>query len=126
MRRAVSDWSEVGGRFSTRHLILLAHQYHVSVEAMCRRLEQLGLLPGGTYEALRRQGLKKKVEQEVVGEEPHRPTRPSRLAILGVEAYSRGLLSEGQLAEMLAVNRVEARRLIDLLADDTDLLGASM
>jgi len=123
LRRAVADWSETSGKFSTRHLILLAHRFHVSVEAMCRRLEQLDLLLTGTFESLKRKGLNKQIEHEVEQDvEILEPTRPSRLSVLGVEAYARGILSEGQLGEMLALDRVETRRLVELLADDTDLL----
>lgn len=126
LRRDVADWTSTKGTFSTRHLILLAHRFHVSVEAMCRRLEKLDIIPDGTFDALRRRGLNRETERQVIGDEPAEPSRPSRLSVLGVEAFAQGLISEGQLAEMLATDRVEARRLIEVLADDTDLLGGGI
>lgn len=124
IRRAFSEIADTTGRFSARHLILLAHRFHVSVEAMCRRLEQLELLPTGTYEALRERGLSADVVREVLGNTPiEESAPPPRLAILATEAYFKGVLSEGQLADMLMMDRIEIRRLIDAL-DDGDLMGA--
>jgi hypothetical protein len=36
-----------------------------------------------------------------------------RLSLLASEAWRRGLLSEGQLARLLHIDRVEAREMID-------------
>jgi len=43
IRRRFEDLRRDAGRFSPRHLILLAHQFNVSEEALCRRLEELGV-----------------------------------------------------------------------------------
>ncbi len=122
IRRAFSEIADSVGKFSARHLILLAHRFHVSVEAMCRRLEQLELLPSGTYAALKDRGLSADAVREVLGDAPVdvSVTPPPKMAILAAEAYFKGLLSEGQLANMLMLDRIEIRRLIDAL-DDGDL-----
>ncbi len=123
VRRAFSDHERAASRFSPRHLILMAVKFHVSIEAMCRRLEQLDLLPAGTYDKLRSRGLNAAFVRDVLGRdyptENERP--PARQAILAAEAYARGLLSEEQVAELLAVDRVEVRRILDALTDDLDL-----
>jgi Zn-dependent peptidase ImmA (M78 family) len=122
MRRRVHDQHQEEGKFSTRHLIYLASIFGVSLEAMARRLEHLGLLASGTYDLLRDRGLNQDVVREVLGkqEEP-RPRSPSRFGLLAAEAYDKGFLSEGQVASMLGLDRVEARELLD----EVEQLGLS-
>ncbi len=122
IRRAFADTVAAETRFSSRHLILLAQKFHVSVEALCRRLEQLDLLPQGTYEALRDRGLSAKTVRTVTGEDDELSAfaPPSRLTLLAADAFSAGLLSEGQVADMLAVDRIEAREILDALDADSE------
>lgn len=120
IRRHFAESVDQDGRFSPRHLILMAQRFHVSVEATCRRLEHLDLLPQGTYESLRERGLSGEVVRKVLGDPPadERPPVPPRLALLAAEAHFRDLLSEGQLAEMLVMDRVTLRELLDALEPD--------
>jgi Zn-dependent peptidase ImmA (M78 family)/DNA-binding XRE family transcriptional regulator len=99
-------------RFDVRELILLAHQFGVSTEAMCRRLEELAILPHGTWNSIRDRGFASDLERSVVGEvsrQPKPPLVPPRLAYLAAIALERELLSEGQLCDLLAVDRLELR-----------------
>jgi Zn-dependent peptidase ImmA (M78 family)/DNA-binding XRE family transcriptional regulator len=99
-------------RFDVRELILLAHQFGVASEAMCRRLEELTLLPQGTWDSIRDRGFASDLERSVVGEanaQPKPPLIPPRLAYLASIALDRELLSEGQLCDLLAVDRLELR-----------------
>lgn len=119
VRRQFSEVLGANGKFSPRDLALMARRFRVSTEAMCRRLEQLRLLVAGTYESLRRRGMSPTLVREELGEETVEPhTAPPRLTVLVAEAYERGLLTEGQTAEMLAVDRVTAREILDGLAAD--------
>ena len=99
-------------QFDVRELILLAHQFGVATEAMCRRLEELVLLPQGTWDSMRDRGFASDLERSVLGEVSLQP-RPllisPRLAYLASIAMDRGLLSEGQLCDLLAVDRPELR-----------------
>ena len=98
--------------FDVRELILLAHQFGVSTEAMCRRLEELTVLPHGTWDSIRDRGFASDLERSVVGEvsrQPKPPLIPPRLAYLAAIALERELLSEGQLCDLLAVDRLELR-----------------
>jgi Zn-dependent peptidase ImmA (M78 family) len=121
-RRAFADLVGEHGRFSPRHLILMAHRFHVSVEAMCRRLEQLELLEQGTYEVLRERGLRQDVVRQVLGDniDEERPGPTPRLVVLAADAFSAGLVSEAQLVDMLMLDRVEIRRILDTLTDEPD------
>ncbi|KAF0134757.1 MAG: DNA-binding protein [Xanthobacteraceae bacterium] len=107
--------------FEVRNLILLAHQFDVSVEAMCRRLEDLELLARGTWESLRERGFGLKTEREVIGDN-HSQMSPAsvspRLACLAAKALADATLSEGQLCEMLVIDRVELRQSIAVFKAD--------
>lgn len=99
-------------RFDVRELILLAHQFGVATEAMCRRLEELALLPQGSWDSLRDRGFASDLERSVLGEvsvQPKAPVVPPRLAYLASIALDDELLSEGQLCDLLAVDRLELR-----------------
>ncbi|MGE3876361.1 MAG: helix-turn-helix domain-containing protein [Parvibaculaceae bacterium] len=99
-------------RFDVRELILLAHQFAVATETMCRRLEELSLLPQGTWDSMRDRGFAGDLERSVLGEvslQPKPPLIPPRLAYLASIALDRELLSEGQLCDLLAVDRLELR-----------------
>ena len=85
---------------------------------MMLRLEELRLLPGGTWERLRDRGFKVREAQKQLGLSPHpRDERglPLRYQYLAVRAYEEERLTEGELARLLRVNRVAARRLIQEL-----------
>lgn len=106
---------------SRRHVIELAHFFGVSREALVRRLEELRLVRAGAGEWFEQNGgITDQQEREVLGdrvaadrqrEEAREPTTV-RLALLAAAAWKQGLLTEGQLAQLLRIDRVELRRLI--------------
>lgn len=116
LRRRFAAILEVDNKFTPRQLVLLAHGFHVSPEAMCRQLERIELLPKGTFESLRERGFNAAFVRGIIGDPaPARqqllPVTP-RLAQLASSAYRRGLVSEGQLARMLSLDRVEVREVL--------------
>jgi Zn-dependent peptidase ImmA (M78 family) len=122
VRRMFTDFVAAEDKFSARHLILLAHRFGVSLEAMGRRLEQLHLLRSGTFEVLRDRGLNQSMVEAVLGRQVDEwdDDVPARMALLGAEAFHKGFLSEEQLAEMLALDRVATRTLLDALGDEEE------
>ena len=127
LRRRFAELQQESGAFSPRHLILLAHQLSVSEEAMCRRLEELHLLPSGTWDSLRDRGFSGELVRRVLGDKvtPEESTVPPRLWYLAAEAHRRGLLSEGQIARMLKTDRIELRAMLDVLgAEEGDRLDS--
>jgi Zn-dependent peptidase ImmA (M78 family)/DNA-binding XRE family transcriptional regulator len=127
VRRRFAELQQETGAFSPRHLILLAHQLSVSEEAMCRRLEELHLLPSGTWDSLRDRGFSGALVRRVLGDKAtqEESTVPPRLWYLAAEAYRRGLLSEGQIARMLKADRIELRTMLDGLgAEEGDRLDS--
>ncbi len=121
VRRRFQAIVESDKKFTPRHFILLAHAFHVSIEAMCRQLERLELLPSGSFDSLKQRGFTKETIRGVLGDlaplDRKAPVNP-RLAHLVSSAYRRELASEGQLANMLGMDRVEIRALIDVFGDD--------
>jgi Zn-dependent peptidase ImmA (M78 family)/DNA-binding XRE family transcriptional regulator len=107
-------------KFTPTHLFTLAHYYGVSVEALLYRLEEMELVPSGTWERLRDRGLKvRKVQQELGLEEiPQRTDITTRhYQLLAIEALDRGLITEGRFADFLLVDRLEARRIAEKLRE---------
>lgn len=115
-----------------RHVIVLAHFFGVSREAMVRRLEELGLTKKGTWDwFVANGGITDEQAAQVLGDlrTPDRHKRDAdkpttiRLNLLAAEAYRRELLSEGQLARLLQLDRIELREMledIDLQEDEAD------
>lgn len=101
-----------GSRFTISDIISLARAYGVSFQAMCTRLEDLDLLPAGTYDRLKRQKFKVREVEAQLGFErrPEEATGlPERYVTLALAAYEAEKISEGSLAEYLMTDRVSAR-----------------
>lgn len=108
-------------RLTRRHVVVLAHFFGVSREAMVRRLEELGSVKAGTWDWFEANGgITDEQARQVLGDlstpdaykaDADRPTS-LRLNLLVSEAYRQGLLSEGQLARLLHLDRVELREIL--------------
>lgn len=119
VRGRFRDFTASGGSFTPRNLLLLAHAFGVSFEAMTRRLEGLKLLKQGTFESLKDRGFAIEAAKRALGiSAPDVQTSPPRITLLAVEAYKKGIFSEGQLCSMLALDRVQLREQLDQLGGD--------
>ena len=118
IRKAYNEAS-ADNKISLQEIILLAHRFRVSLEAMFRRLEQLRLLKAGTYD-LNKNLIPGRLVREITGYDidEDKGAPPPRLSILAVEAFGRGLLTEGQMVDFLAIDRVLVRELIDALLSE--------
>ncbi len=108
--------------FTRRHVILLSHTFGVSREAMVRRLEELGLTKLGTWDWFAANGgITDAQARQVLGDltppdtDKHEADRPTtlRLNLLAAEAWRQDLLSEGQLAYLLHLDRLGLREILD-------------
>jgi Zn-dependent peptidase ImmA (M78 family)/transcriptional regulator with XRE-family HTH domain len=104
-----------------RHIIMLAHFFGVSREAMVRRLEELGAVKTGTWDWFEANGgITDEQARQVLGDLPASDARKAdadrpttlRLHQLAAQAEKRGLLSEGQLSRLLRLDRVELREIL--------------
>jgi len=124
----------VGGdrAFTRRHVIILAHEYGVSREAVVRRFEAIGLVKGGTWDWFKDNGgISDMQAAEVLGQEAVQAAKVStaaartsvRLDGLAVRALREELLSEGQVAELLSYDRSRVRALCQEASEDSDEPG---
>ncbi len=124
-RAVMQKFSEItagSDKLTRRHVIILAHFFGVSREAIVRRIEELKLTNEGTWDWFQANGgISDQQARQVLGDlsahdihkaDANRPTT-LRLGLLAGEAWRRGILSEGQLARMLHLDRVELRRMFD-------------
>lgn len=124
-RTVMQRFSEITSgalRLTRRHVILLAHNFGVSREAMVRRLEELSLTKPGTWDWFQlNDGITDDQARQVLGDlgavdtdkiEAQRPTT-LRLNLMAAEAWRQELLSEGQLAHLLRLDRVGLREILD-------------
>lgn len=108
-------------RLTRRHVIVLAHYFAVSREAMVRRLEELETVKAGTWDWFQANGgITDEHAVQVLGDlsspdaskaDADRPTT-LRLNLLAAEAERQGLLSEGQLSRLLRLDRIELREML--------------
>lgn len=100
-------------------VMALAHLYRVSAEAMFLRLEELKRLPFGTWDGLRqkRQFRPEQAREALsLASDPRQPTLPLRYRLLAQGAYDqKELLTEGQLARKLRLDRVSTRLELEAL-----------
>jgi Zn-dependent peptidase ImmA (M78 family) len=119
------DLTAGANQLNRRHVILLANFFGVSREAMVRRLEELKLARRGSWDWFAENGgISDAQVREVLGDQAFvdqeridaaKPVS-SRMGVLASEAWRKDLLSEGQLANLLQIDRIDARDLIDAYA----------
>ncbi len=121
------DVTAGASQLTRRHVIVLAHAFGVAREAMVRRLEELGLTKVGTWDWFEHHGgITNDQARQVLGEAWSVDARTAdaarpvslRLGMLAREAWAKNLLSEGQLAGLLKLDRIEVRDLIDAFEDE--------
>lgn len=108
-------------RLTRRQVIVLAHFFGVAREAIVRRLEELALVKLGTWDWFQSNGgITDDQARQVLGDLPaldshkaeaDRPTT-LRLHLLAAETLRKELLSEGQLARLLHLDRIELREIL--------------
>lgn len=112
------------GPITPADVLALCYRFRVSFIAMVIRLEELHLLPGGTWDTLRERGFKPDAARSLIDVPPLTPELerlPWRYQVLAVQAFEQDLLSEGQLASYLRTDRVSARqRILELTRPSPD------
>lgn len=115
VRKRFQEIVTTTGDFQVADLCRLSHFYFVSVEAMALRLEQLAMMPKGTWQALRESGLAPRQAQALL-ELPSQPVSnhpyPERYKYLAVQAFEQGKISQGQLSRFLRCDPLAAREIV--------------
>ena len=128
-RAASNKFHEItagSSHLSRRHVIVLAHTFGVSREAMVRRLEELKLTKQGSWEWFKDNGgITNQQARQVLGErirsdeDRSSSSQPTslRIGLLATEAWVQELMSEGQLAELLHLDYISLREILDAFTD---------
>jgi Zn-dependent peptidase ImmA (M78 family) len=101
--------------FQVADLCRLSHFFFVSVEAMAIRLEQLGLIPKGSWALIKESKFAPRQAATLLGLAARRETAdyyPERYKYLAVHAFEQEKLSEEQLANFLRCDPVTAREIV--------------
>jgi Zn-dependent peptidase ImmA (M78 family)/DNA-binding XRE family transcriptional regulator len=115
-RRITEIRRQNNGQIKRMHLWTLANYYGVSISAMAQRLEDLRVLPTGFWEEYKRSGVKVQEIQKKLNLSPipaQDDKYPKRYQFLAVEAFEKGLITEGMFANFLNISRVEAREIAE-------------
>lgn len=118
LKRTSSD------RITPAMLVQLAHAYGVSLQALSDRLEELGLIPAGTWERLRERNFQPRMAARMLGlEQPDQASDalPLHYRLLAAQLYADGEITETQLARYLRTDIVGARRAYAELTETADV-----
>lgn len=114
--------------FSTADLLSMADYFAVSFQAMTLRLEELKLLPEGTYDKFLSRGFRPTASRGASPEIRPQPEDwlPSRYVRLALEAYENEDVSEAELARFLRCDRITARDIYLRRRTQQDEAGAPL
>ena len=127
-RRFTEHLRDRAAHFSSADLLSMADYFGVSFQAMTLRLEELKLLPDGTYDKFQARGFRSTIAR---GAEPAaRPLPedwlPSRYVRLALEAFEKEDASEAELARFLRCDRITARDIYLRRRTQRDEAGAPL
>jgi Zn-dependent peptidase ImmA (M78 family)/DNA-binding XRE family transcriptional regulator len=112
------------GKVTPATLVQLAHAYQVSVQALTLRLEDLRLVPSGTWDKLADSDFQPRAAARILGIEPAEQAAealPLHYRLLAVQLYADGEITETQLARYLGTDIVGARRAYQDLTETRDV-----
>lgn len=116
VRQKFQDTVTTTGDFQVADLCRMKHFYFVSLEAMTRRVEGLGLIAKGTWESLKESGFSPRKAEAMLGLPIH-PTDdgivPERYKLLAVHAHQRGEIGDTDLAQYLRCDIATAREVAE-------------
>ncbi len=118
VQRRFYDEIERSGDFKVADLCRMADYFVTSMQAMALRLESLGLIPRGSWDAISEARVPMNKLKQEAGIEPtanHDSIEPypQRYKLLAVEAFEKELITEGQLARLLRCSRIQAREIVE-------------
>jgi len=134
VQRRFYDEIERSGDFKVADLCRMADYFAVSMQAIAFRLEGLGLIPRGSWDAISEAGvLMKDIKQEagIASAANHDSLEPypQRYRLMAVEAFEKELITEGQLARLLRCSRIQAREIVEQCSktpSDNDGISSSV
>jgi len=123
--RRFKDIQNQKRKFTPYDLVVMAHYFGVSAEALSYRLEDLRLIGTSTLEGIRDRGFKVSEAQKELGLDQWPESRqrlPVRHQLLASQALEAGLIGESEFADLLQVERVQARAAYNALREQTKVV----
>ncbi|WP_156887492.1 ImmA/IrrE family metallo-endopeptidase [Propionicicella superfundia] len=111
-------------RVTPASLVQLAHSYGVSAQAMTLRLEDLSMIPAGTWDKLKDHDFQPRKAAEQLGIQQQRESIeafPVHYRSLAVQLYADAEISESQLSQYLDTDIVGARQAYQELTTTSDI-----
>jgi len=115
VRQRFHEIVAVSNDFQVADLCRLSHYYFVAVEAMALRLEQLQLIPKGSWALIKESKFAPRQAAALLDLPAHEETAdyyPERYKFLAVHAFEHEKISEEQLAHFLRCDPVSARGIV--------------
>lgn len=116
MKLALEHYRRARVKFSYDNMYDLAKIWNVSIDLLCRRLENLKYVNKGTFDRLRKNRSCQNIRTNSSMVNRVRYQFRSRLNLLIAEAFDQGKISEGELVDRLGLDRISLR---DLIYDHT-------
>jgi Zn-dependent peptidase ImmA (M78 family)/transcriptional regulator with XRE-family HTH domain len=115
VKRRFHDLLRSAGQVTPASLLGLSELYGVSFEALLRRCEDLRLLRVGTWQRLKENSFQVKEAQQLLGVAPgaDESMLPQRYVNFAVRAFEAGERSEGELMDLLLMDRQRVRRVVE-------------
>jgi Zn-dependent peptidase ImmA (M78 family) len=134
VQRRFYEEIERSGDFKVADLCRMADYFAVSMMAMALRLEELNLIPRGSWDAISESRVPVKALKQEVGIKPvlnhdTLESYPQRYKLLAVQAFEEEKITEGQLARLLRCSRIQAREIVEQcsqVSSDSDGTQASV
>lgn len=125
LRSSIQFIRKSTGKFTSHNLMGLASRWNVTLEAMCRRLEYLRLVRDGTWNRVWNfEVFADYLVKENAAISDNFSDYRSRVYFLATEVYRQGLATEGALVNMLDIDHVSLRKIIqDYSSEDYDDLN---
>lgn len=111
-------------RVTPAMLVQLSHAYGVSLQALSDRLEDLGLIPAGTWERLRERNFQPRLAAQMLGldqSEQAGDALPLHYRLLAAQLYADGEITETQFARYIGTDIVGARRAYADMTETADV-----
>ncbi|HET6381966.1 MAG TPA: XRE family transcriptional regulator [Armatimonadota bacterium] len=123
LRRRFHDLKKAGASVTIGDLLTLADSYSVSLQAMLLRLEELKLIPAGTWESLEGRRFKVSEARSLVGlpDPAADGMLPQRYINLAVQAFDQEMITEGELMRFLHTDREGARETVQRMTRRPDV-----
>ena len=118
LERRIRDLEAQDRSVTIADLLFIADEYEVSLQALALRLEDLRILPSGSWDKLTHSGANIQAASRMLGirtSAADTRTLPRRFVFLALEAYDRELLTERELADLLDQDRLTVRAIIEQL-----------